>query len=174
MIVTLLQLCLVFGRLSILAVGGLLPILPELHQLVVGQYHWVTDAQFRDAYSLGQVTPGPGSLMVTVIGYRAAGLPGALVATLAMFLPTCALTLAIGKNWDRFAGSPWRLALQRGLGPVTLGLIFGGVYALARTAILSPGTAGIALAATAFLLRSRISPALLVLAGGIAGGLILK
>ena len=174
MLITLLRLLRVFGRLSLLAVGGILPVLPEMHHLTVDQYHWLTDAQFRDSYSLGQVTPGPGSLMATAIGYRAAGLPSALVATIGMYFPAGILTLFVGLNWDRFAHSPWRLSLQRGLAPVTIGLIFAGVFDLARTAIFGAGTVVIALVATVFLLRTRIAPALLVLGGGIAGWLFLR
>lgn len=174
MLTTLLHLVLVFGRLSLLAVGGGLPILPEVQRLTVTQYHWVTDAQFRDSYSLGQVTPGPGMLMSAAIGYKAAGIPGAVVAAVAMFLPTCVLTSIVGRNWDRFAASPWRVSLQQGLGPVVVGLMGAGAYALARTAILGPATALVAIGATAILLRTRLSPALLVLAGGVAGWLFMR
>jgi len=171
---TLLELAAVFGRLSLLAVGGGISILPEMQRLTVGRYHWLNDAQFRDSYSLGQVTPGPGMLMSTAIGYRAAGLAGAAVATLAMFLPTCTLTLIVGHHWDRFAHSPWRLALQRGLAPVTIGLMLAGVLTLAQTAIFGAVTAALAVLATLVLLRTRLPPSLLVLTGGLAGYLFLR
>lgn len=171
---TLVHLLLVFGRLSLLAVGGGLPTLPEMHRLTVSNYHWVTDAQFRDSYSLGQITPGPGMLMSTVIGYRAAGFPGALVAGVAMFLPNCVLTAIVGRHWDTFAASPWRISVQRGLAPVVIGLMAAGVLALARTAIFGPATVIIATATTAVLLRTRLSPALLVLAAGLLGWIFLR
>jgi chromate transporter len=174
MLITLWHLVLVFARLSVFAVGGGLPILPELRHLTVDQYHWLTNAQFRDAYSLGQITPGPGMLMAVAIGYKAAGIPGAAVAGISMFLPTCTLTLLVGRNWDRFASSPWRLSLQRGLAPVVIGLMAAGAFALAQTAILGPVTAAIAILATLVLLRTRLSPALLVLAGGVAGLILLR
>lgn len=174
MLTTLVQIAAVFGRLSLLAVGGGISILPEMQRLTVGHYHWLNDAQFRDSYSLGQITPGPGMLMATAIGYRAAGFAGAAVATVAMFLPTCALTLIVGRNWDRFAHSPWRLALQRGLAPVTIGLMLAGVLTLAQAAIFGPLTAVLAVAATLLLLRSRLPPSLLVLAGGLVGFFLLR
>jgi chromate transporter len=171
---TLLHLFLVFGRLSLLAVGGGLPILPEMQRLTVVQYHWVTNAQFRDSYSLGQVTPGPGMLMSAAIGYKAAGIPGAAVAGISMFLPTCILTSIVGTHWDRFSASPWRVSLQRGLGPVVIGLMAAGAFALAKTAILGPLTAVLALGAMLILLTTRFSPALLVVAGGLIGFLFLR
>src|SRR6266567_3028232 len=169
MLSTLLHLALVFSRLSVLAIGGGLPILPEMQRLTVEHYQWLSDSQFRDTYSLGQVTPGPGMLMVVAIGYKAAGIAGAIVAGVALFLPPSLLTLLVGHHWDRFAGSPWRVSLQRGLGPVVIGLMAAGAFALAQTAILGLITAAIAGAAVVVLLRTRISPALLAVAGGLVG-----
>ncbi len=174
MLSTLLHLALVFSRLSVLAIGGGLPILPEMQRLTVEHYQWLSDSQFRDTYSLGQVTPGPGMLMVVAIGYKAAGIAGAIVAGVALFLPPSLLTLLVGHHWDRFAGSPWRVSLQRGLGPVVIGLMAAGAFALAQTAILGLITAAIAGAAVVVLLRTRISPALLAVAGGLVGLALLR
>jgi chromate transporter len=171
---TLLHLALVFARCSALAVGGGLSVLPEMQRLSVSQYHWVTNAQFRDSYSLGQITPGPGMLMSAAIGYHAAGLPGALTAGLAMCLPSFVLTALVGSNWNRFAASPWRTSLQRGLAPVVIGLMAAGAYALARTAIVGPITAVLAVAVIVLLFRTRLHPTLLVAAGGALGWLLLR
>jgi chromate transporter len=174
MLTTLWHLVLVFARLSVLAVGGGLPILPEMQRLTVEHYQWLSNAQFRDTYSLGQVTPGPGMLMSVAIGYKAAGITGGLVAGIALFLPSSILTLVVGHHWDRFAKWPWRMSLQRGLGPVVIGLMAAGAFALAQTAILGAITAVIAAVTILTLLRTRLSPALLVLAGGIAGLILLR
>ncbi len=174
MIPTLWHLLLVFGRLSFLAIGGGLTVLPEMRHLTVDQYHWLTNAQFRDSYSLGQITPGPGMLMAVAIGYKAAGLAGAAVAGVAMFLPTSILTLFVLGRWDRFEHSPWRRSIQTGLAPVVIGLMAAGAFTLAQTAILGWVTAVITIAATAALLRTKVSPSLLVLAGGVAGWLLLR
>ena len=174
MLLTLWHLLLTFGELALLAIGGGLSILPEMRHLSVNQYHWLTNSQFRDSYSLGQVTPGPGMLMSVAIGYKAAGVAGAAVAGIAMFLPTSVLTLLVLRHWDRFAHSPWRLALQRGLAPVVIGLMAAGAFTLAQTAILGPLTSVIAVAAIVVLLRTRLSPALLVLIGGVLGWLFLR
>jgi len=171
---TLLHLALVFTKCSALAVGGGLSVLPKMQRLTVSQYHWVTNAQFRDSYSLGQITPGPGMLMSAAIGYRAAGLPGALIAGLAMCLPSFVLTGLVGSHWDRFSSSPWRMSLQRGLAPVVIGLMAAGAYALGRTAIIGPLTALFALGVTVALFRARVHPTLLVAAGGALGWLLLR
>ena len=163
----------VFGLLSLLAVGGGTAVLPEMRDLTVTEHHWITDDQFRDAYSLGQVAPGPNMLMVTVIGYRVAGAAGALAVTLAFFLPASLLALWVGRVWERFHGSPWRVAVQRGLGPVSIGLMCAGILALARVAIVDVKTGLLAVAVFVVLLRRHVNPAFLVLGGGIAGWLLL-
>ncbi len=171
---TLLQLALTFGYLSLLAIGGGISTLTEMQRLSVEHFHWLSASQFRDAYSLGQITPGPAMLMVTAIGYQAAGIPGAIVATIAMFLPTSILIAYIGKHWDKFATSPWRIALQKGLAPVTIGLMLAGILTLAQSAVFNTVTAIIAMFAAVIIFRFKISPALVVLAGGIIGLLLLN
>jgi chromate transporter len=170
----LLQVIGVFALLSLCAIGGGTAVLPEMKALTVHSYGWLTEAQFRDVYSLGQVSPGPNMLMVTVIGYRVAGFPGALAATVAFFLPAGLLMFVTGRVWDRFEGSPWRTAVQRGLAPMTIGLMLAGVLVLARTAISGPLTTLIALASTAVLMRTRLSPPLVILGGGIVGWMFLS
>jgi chromate transporter len=171
---TLLQLAGVFALLSVVAVGGGSTILPEMKRLTVDQYHWLTDQQFKDVYSLGQVAPGPGMLYVSVIGYRAAGIPGALVATAAMFLPACVLTYFAGLVWDRFGESRWLKPVKAGLAPVTVGLMLAGTVSVGKIAIMDWVTALIGLVVTVMLLRTRVSPTLLVLTSGAIGWLFLR
>jgi len=76
-----------------MAVGGETAVLPEIRHAVVDQFHWLTNPQFRDLYSLGQVAPGPNMTMVLLIGYRTAGALGALAVGRAFFLPDCVLVL---------------------------------------------------------------------------------
>jgi len=162
-----------FSLLSLLAVGGGTAVLPALKQATVDDHHWLTEDEFRDAYSLGQVAPGPNMLMVTVIGYRVAGTAGGLAVTLAFFLPASLLTLCVGRVWERFHASPWRLAIQRGLAPVSIGLMCAGILSLARLAIFNVTTFLFMAAVFAFLLWRHINPAFLILAGGVAGWLFL-
>ena len=81
----LIHLFLVFSLLSVLAVGGGTAVLPEMQHMTVHTFHWLTDAQFRNIYSLGQVAPGPNMLMVLVIGYQLAGWAGMVVVGIAIF-----------------------------------------------------------------------------------------
>jgi chromate transporter len=94
----LVQLSAVFAMLSMLAVGGT-SVLPEMQHMTVHVFPWLTDKQFRDIYSLGQVAPGPNGLMVMVIGYRLAGAAGAAVVGASFFLPSCLIALAANRVW---------------------------------------------------------------------------
>jgi chromate transporter len=167
------QLAGVFGLLSVLAVGGGSAVLPEMQVLTVSTHRWLTADQFVAIYSLGQLAPGPNMLMVGVIGYRVAGVPGAVVTMLAFFLPASLLCFGAGRLWAHLAAWPWRESLQRGLAPVAIGLMAAGALALARTSIHSAATAAIALAVLVLILRWHVNPALLILASGAVGWLLL-
>jgi chromate transporter len=164
----LLNLAWVFALLSILAVGGGTAVLPEMQHMTVHQYHWITDRQFRDIYSLGQVAPGPNMLMVLVIGYRLAGAAGAMVVAMAFFIPDCVLTFFANRLWERFSDSPWRLAAQRGLAPVAIGLMLSGTYAIARLSLINITAWAIAAITLGVLSWRRINPLFLISFGAVA------
>ena len=166
---TLAQLAGAFALLSVLAVGGGAAVLPEMKETVVGQHHWLTDQQFVHVYSLGQVAPGPNMLMVQIIGDRVAGTKGALVALFAFFLPASILTFATGKLWDRLGDWPWRESIQRGLAPISIGLMLAGTITIAKIAVTDPRTIALALAVTAILLWRKINPAYLILGSAVLG-----
>ena len=88
-----------FALLSLFAVGGANAAVPEMHRVAVELRHWMTDRQFADLFAIAQVSPGPNVIIVTLIGYQAAGLAGAAVATLAMCGPTCVLAYYMGRTW---------------------------------------------------------------------------
>ncbi len=82
-----------FGLMSLFAVGGANAAIPEMHRVAVDVQHWMTDKQFADVFAISQMSPGPNVLIVTLIGYAVAGVAGALVATLAMCVPTAVLAI---------------------------------------------------------------------------------
>jgi len=171
---TFLRLIGVFGLLSVLAVGGGLAALPEMKKLTVEQYHWVTADQFVDFYSLGQMAPGPNMIMVALIGYKVAGLGGALAVLIAFFLPASVLTFGANRLWHRFSRWPWRESIRRGLAPVTVGLMIAGVISIGKTAIDAVGTLVLAVIVTVILLTTRLNPALLILGSAITGWALLR
>ncbi|MBM3463601.1 MAG: chromate transporter, partial [Armatimonadetes bacterium] len=111
-----------FATLSLLALGGGTAIVPQMHSEAVRHYHWLTDQQFVDLYAITNVVPGPSSMIVCAIGYAGAGVPGALVATVAMFLPSSLLTYFAAAAWNKFRETATHKILEDALAPVAVGL----------------------------------------------------
>jgi chromate transporter len=129
----LVDLALQFLLLSLLSIGGANAIIPEMHLRAVDIKHWMTDTDFSQMFALSQAAPGPNVLIVSLIGWKVAGVAGAIVSMLAMCGPSFVLTYQIARAWDRFRDAPWRIAIERGLAPVTVGLILSSGYVLTRT-----------------------------------------
>ena len=133
MIVVLVQLFWLFAILSMLAFGGGAGVMPDMQRAAVETYHWMTPGQFLDMFAISRAAPGPGSLIVILIGQKAAGLPGATVSFVAMFLPSCLLVHFLARFWHRAAHSAWREVVEAALAPVAIGLTFASGLALMRT-----------------------------------------
>ncbi len=164
----------VFAYLSILTVGGGMAAFPELKVLTVDVHHWLTFPQLIHLYSVGQMAPGPNMMMIIAIGQWVAGLAGAVVVLISFFLPPAVLAFCMRRLWNRLAQWPWRTSIQRGLAPVSIGLLLAGLLTMAKGAVTGWITAALAIAVLAILLRSRINPALLVGAGAVVGLVALR
>jgi chromate transporter len=134
-----------FALMSLFAIGGANGALPEMHRLAVEVKGWMTDRQFADMFALAQVTPGPNVIIVTLIGYHVAGFAGAVVTTVAMCGPACVFALLVSRIWDRFKQARWRVVIQAGLIPVSIGLMGASALVVARAA----STTWVAIAVTA-------------------------
>ena len=158
-----------FGLMSLFAVGGAAAAVPEMHRIAVEVQHWMTDKQFANAYAIAQLSPGPNVLIVTLIGYAVAGIPGALAATLAMCLPTALLAYSVSRYLNRSSGSRWPAIIQAALVPLSIGLMAASALVLARSTDRTP----IALLLTALVAVlasvTRLNPLWLLLAGAILG-----
>jgi len=121
-----------FAMLSLLAFGGANTVIPEIHRQAVDVAHWMSDTEFADLFAIAQAAPGPNTLIVTLVGWHAAGLAGATVATLAMCGPAALLTYAVLKLWERFKDVSWRATVQQGLMPVTVGMVAASAFILTR------------------------------------------
>jgi chromate transporter len=128
------ELALLFGSLSLVAVGGANTVVPEMHRQAVEVGHWMSDAEFANLYAIVRAAPGPNMLISTLIGWKAAGIWGALVATAGMCVPSCMLTYGVTRVWERYRHTTWRRAVEAGLAPVTVGLVFASAYVLTRAA----------------------------------------
>jgi chromate transporter len=155
--------------LSLLTVGGGMAEFPEMRILTVDVHQWLTSSQLVHLYSVGQLAPGPNMMMIVPIGDWAGGSLGAILVLLAFFGPTALLTFIVGRWWKRLEAWPWRTSIQRGLAPVSIGLLLAGCFTLAKGAIFGLETAAIAVGVLLILLQTRINPALLVLGAAVVG-----
>jgi len=162
-------LALVYAQMSLLAVGGVSSVLPEMHRLVVDQRHWMSSSEFAALFALAQAAPGPNMLVATLVGWRVAGLPGALAATLGMIGPSSLLTWFTASAWHRFRERPWRRQVQAGLVPVTVGAVMAGATLLVVSTSTDVFTSGITLAVASGVLATRLHPVLMLAAGTLAG-----
>ena len=158
-----------FALLSLFAVGGANAAIPEIHRIAVDVMGWLSDRQFADMFALSQMSPGPNVIIVTLIGYQVAGLAGAAVATAAMIGPSCVLAYGVAQVWDRFKEARWRIAVQAGLVPVSLGLISASAFVLARAADHNAVAVAVTAATAAVAFATRINPLWLFVAGGVLG-----
>ena len=158
-----------FMVLSLVAVGGVQSVLPEVHRVVVDVHHWVTDSEFTQMFVIARAAPGPNMLLVTLIGWQVAGLPGALIATAAMCVPSCTLSYFVARAWLRFRGAPWRRAVEAGLAPITVGLVLATGWLVARGAPGGWAAYSVTAATTVLVLVTRVNPLWLFLAAGALG-----
>jgi chromate transporter len=165
-----LALIILFGKLSLLAIGGVTSTLSEISREVVQQRHWLTPEQFSQFYAISNAAPGPNVMIATVIGEHEAGFVGGIVATLAMILPSGILVVFVARYWDRYREARLRKIIQAGLLPITAGLLLSAASVL----VVQSDTRLVAACVTALcgLLswRTKLHPVWL-LAGGLAVGL---
>jgi chromate transporter len=174
---TYLQLIVLFGSLSLMSIGGGNAVLPEMHLRAVNQHHWLSNGQFADLFSISQTAPGPSILIVGMVGYAAGlevgGVPGAIlggvVATAAMVLPAASLVYAITLFWQRAEESRWRIAVEKGFAPLTVGLILASSLVMSRAADHDWRAYLLTAVCTVIFVRTKLNPLLVVAAAGVIG-----
>jgi chromate transporter len=158
-----------FLSLSVFATGGVMALASDMHRYVVDGHHYVTHAQFVGAIALGQAAPGPNLMWVVVLGWLISGLPGALATTLGLALPALVFPVLVSRAGRLPQFERGLKALQRGLGPMALGLMAATCYLLVRE---TPGAwMGAAMIAVSLLLLSlgKLPPLPVIAAAGIVG-----
>jgi chromate transporter len=163
---------LVFAQLGLLSFGGGNAILAEMQREAVGR-GWLTNAEFLQAYAIGMMTPGPGTLFIVPMGFGAAGVAGAIAAALGFFLPTGAIALIAVCVWGRLRRSPWPAAVRDSLVPIAVGLSLASVFTMGRAGLTDVGSLFIAGASALSCWRSRYPTPVVLLVGGTVGAVIL-
>jgi chromate transporter len=167
----LLRLCLLFLQMSLLAFGGANTILPELQRQVVDEHHMMTAHTFAALFALAQAAPGPNMMVVSLIGWHVAGLSGAILTMVCVMAPSSVLTFFVARAWYRFRDAPWRRAIQKGLLPVTAGLLLSSAALLMKATTTDWSLGLLSAAVTVLLLTTKVHP-MLVLGGAAALGAV--
>ena len=159
----------ILAPLSIAAIGGATGIYAPLQHETVELRQWMTPREFIDLFAVSRLAPGPGSMLAPIIGWNVAGFGGALIATVALYLPSSLLCYGAARVWNRYRGNPWHRAIEAGLSPVAAGLIFSGILGLLRLGETGPlSWFTVALVAGLLMWRPKLHPLLLIGCGALA------
>ncbi len=166
------KLFLTFAGMSVLLFGGGFVFIPLIQQIVVQEQGWLTRQEFIDAIALGQITPGPILISAAFIGYKVMGLPGAAIATVAIFLPPALLMLISAHFLMRARESVVVQAALRGIRSAVIGMIAAAAWSIGATAVPNWLSAAIFLAALIALLRFHVGVAWIIPSAGFTGLLL--
>jgi len=166
---TLVALALFFLKTGAFTFGSGLAIVPFLREGVVTQHHWLDDRQFLDAVAMGLITPGPVVITATFIGYLTAGFAGAVVATVAIFIPIYLGVVLPGRWFVRHKDNPQVKAFVKGATAAAAGALTGATVVLIRQVVVDLTTLAIGVVTLAVLLRFKVKEPYVVLACAAAG-----
>jgi chromate transporter len=158
--------------LSSISFGGFPTVLPDVRNFVVTTHAWMTDQEFSNYFALAQSIPGPNMiLMMSFVGWKVWGIPGAVASAAATFGPPCLMYFIAYRLWDRFRAAPWQRIVRLGLVPVTVGLVIASGAVMARSADAGWQATCVTAAAAMLMLGTRLNPIVMLFAGGALGGL---
>jgi chromate transporter len=167
-----------FLSLSLFSLGGGNTLLSEYHHLAVDQYCWLSSRQFADIYAIAEAAPGPSSMIVGLLGMGAAvregplwGVLSGVAAEAAILLPSTLVMVAASLGWSRLRDSPWRVAFERGMGPITLGILFAVGLKILRISDHDTPAYAVSALVCVLMLRTRLSPLWFMAVAGLLGGL---
>jgi chromate transporter len=158
-----------FAMLSLLAFGGAGAIVPEMHRLAVESHHWMGESTFTHLVAISQATPGPNSLIATLIGWQVAGLAGAVAATLAMSGPPALLIFVAFNAWDRMQGTRCSEIIRQGIAPLAVGLVLASGSIIIRGADHSWSAYLLTGITILVVVKSRLHPLWLIAIGALLG-----
>jgi chromate transporter len=161
-----------FLSLSMFATGGAIALASDMHRYVVEDHGYLSHAQFVNSIALAQAAPGPNLLFVTVMGFQIAGLPGALATTAGLAMPALVFPFVVSRLSRMAQFGRLLKALQRGLGPVAMGLMAATCYLLAREAALAWKGGLFIAGALGLLAFTRVPAVVVILGAGVVGALL--
>jgi chromate transporter len=159
-------LAIVFIPFSLISVGGGSSIIAGMGHEAVDSHAWLTSKEFVELFAISRAAPGPGTMLATLIGWKVAGWTGALVASLALFIPSSLLCYGVFRLSNVHRDKRWHRAMRAGLAPVGTGLIAAGVLSILRLTGGGSVTYAIAVGSSVILVCFPNFPPLAVIGGG--------
>lgn len=163
---------LAFSGMSLTLFGGGYVIVPAMQSVIVDGFQWLTSKEFADAIAMGQITPGPVIITATFVGYRVAGVLGAITATVAIFLPPSILMLAFSGFLQKIKDSNVVSSIFLGMRPAIIGMIISAAYTVGKGAVIIWPSAIVFLAVFILLVRFKVNILYIIPLAGIAGILL--
>lgn len=173
----LLQLLKLFGLMfgiGALTFGGGYAIVGVLQAYLVDKLHWLTLNEFTSGLVVGQVTPGPLSTMVAYVGFKIAGVIGALIATLGLLLPSFISSITIARVYQQFKQAKWVQPAVKGISLAVVSLLAGALISLTKSAIIDPWTVIIAVATFAICGPWKKDPLWPFIGAAVAGAILYR
>ena len=166
---SLVHLGLFFLKVGAFTIGGGLTMIAFIQDQVVGQFGWLTPREFVDGLALGQLTPGPVLMIAAYVGYKLAGVGGAIVAATAAFLPSFVIMLAILPVLDRVRQMAWVKATMKGMAPAVIGVLAVSLIRLSPAAVPDPFALLILIGTIAATLALRVGAFKVMIGGAVLG-----
>lgn len=169
----LLKFCWILIVVNALTIGGGFVMLPMLQKEFVENNHWLTNQEFLDAIAIGQITPGPLTVMNAVIGYKISGLIGAVLAMASSYLPCIIIVTIVAKYYYEYKESMIVQSSFKGIKPAVIGLLAAVAISLGNTALVDTLTFGIAIISFAVIAFTKTDPSFVIIGAGIIGAILL-
>lgn len=169
----LLKFCWILIYINALTIGGGFVMLPMLQKEFVENYHWLTNQEFLDAIAIGQVTPGPLTVMNAFIGYKIFGLPGSILAMISSYLPCIIIVTLVARFYYSYKESTIVSSSFKGIKAAVIGLLGAVAITLGSSSLVDLPTFGIAVASFSIIAFTKIDPTFVIIGAGIAGALAL-
>jgi len=169
----LLKFCWILIIVNALTIGGGFVMLPMLQAEFVEKYHWLTNKEFLNAIAMGQITPGPLTVMNAFIGYKIHGLTGAIMAMISTYLPCIIIVTVVARYYYDYKESAIVNSIFKGIKPAVIGLLAAVAISLGKASLTDPETLAIAIFSFAVIAFTKTDPTLVIVGAGIMGALFL-
>lgn len=162
----------IFFYINMFTIGGGYVMLPILQREIVENYHWLTNKEFIDSIAIGQLTPGPLTIMNAFIGYKILGFWGSVIAVIGSYLPSIIIVTIVSKHYLAFKNSWIVNSAFSGIKPAVIGLLAAVVIKLSYVSVIDIPTAAIAVTSFCIIAFTKIDPTFVIIGAGAAGVLI--